>query len=394
MNQSAVCELCGEPMPDGEEMFKYHGYSGPCPKPPMCKVCGGHFDHGIVKDGACEACRHNSLKRTECEFSRDNFRVGKSMNKSEIAEKARQFYEQNATNVVNVPRPGHPEDKSGWDGVRRASQAKFVAQDALVMTLPDAFDFAAKFGERAIAESQAPQNLSSSPEARKKSALSSVHNAEAGLRPSAESAEMVSIPSRTVESCSNSELGDGEPSPPSASLHSLMAEFCETRVISRTGTKEALSFAQFVRQRDADSAMIAAQLPGPEYRCASCGEFLEIGPQDETVIHFKVCKCRSGAAQEVSPPSRPDCELLSSPESELAFDDELNPDEETVRTLKEDNIEMYGQIEKLEGDTGELKAALRQLMHCVEKGDKGWTLGDQLSLAKAYAKAERLAGPD
>ena len=30
----AKCELCGEPMPDGEEMFKYHGYSGPCPKPP------------------------------------------------------------------------------------------------------------------------------------------------------------------------------------------------------------------------------------------------------------------------------------------------------------------------------------------------------------------------
>jgi hypothetical protein len=28
------CELCGEAMPSGEEMFKYHGYSGPCPKPP------------------------------------------------------------------------------------------------------------------------------------------------------------------------------------------------------------------------------------------------------------------------------------------------------------------------------------------------------------------------
>ena len=29
------CELCGEPMPPGEEVFKYHGYSGPCPKPPL-----------------------------------------------------------------------------------------------------------------------------------------------------------------------------------------------------------------------------------------------------------------------------------------------------------------------------------------------------------------------
>ncbi|MBZ0105576.1 MAG: hypothetical protein K8H84_08080 [Sulfuricella denitrificans] len=31
------CELCGEPMPEGEEMFKYHGYSGDCPKPPLPK---------------------------------------------------------------------------------------------------------------------------------------------------------------------------------------------------------------------------------------------------------------------------------------------------------------------------------------------------------------------
>lgn len=29
------CQLCGEPMPEGEEMFNYHGYSGPCPKPPL-----------------------------------------------------------------------------------------------------------------------------------------------------------------------------------------------------------------------------------------------------------------------------------------------------------------------------------------------------------------------
>lgn len=34
----AKCELCGEPMPEGEEMFKYHGYmAGGCPKPPLDK---------------------------------------------------------------------------------------------------------------------------------------------------------------------------------------------------------------------------------------------------------------------------------------------------------------------------------------------------------------------
>lgn len=31
MNDTAKCEICGEPMPRGEEMFKFHGYSGPCP---------------------------------------------------------------------------------------------------------------------------------------------------------------------------------------------------------------------------------------------------------------------------------------------------------------------------------------------------------------------------
>lgn len=32
------CTLCGEPMPAGEEMFQFHGYSGPCPKPPLSKL--------------------------------------------------------------------------------------------------------------------------------------------------------------------------------------------------------------------------------------------------------------------------------------------------------------------------------------------------------------------
>jgi hypothetical protein len=37
MNAVAKCELCGEPMPEGEEMFVYHGYSGACPRPPVPK---------------------------------------------------------------------------------------------------------------------------------------------------------------------------------------------------------------------------------------------------------------------------------------------------------------------------------------------------------------------
>lgn len=37
MPEEAVCGLCGLPMPKGEEMFRYHGYSGPCPTPPKPK---------------------------------------------------------------------------------------------------------------------------------------------------------------------------------------------------------------------------------------------------------------------------------------------------------------------------------------------------------------------
>lgn len=35
MTEQPKCEVCGEPMPPGEEMFKYHGFSGDCPKPPL-----------------------------------------------------------------------------------------------------------------------------------------------------------------------------------------------------------------------------------------------------------------------------------------------------------------------------------------------------------------------
>lgn len=30
-----ACALCGKPMPPGEEMFRFHGYSGPCPDLPL-----------------------------------------------------------------------------------------------------------------------------------------------------------------------------------------------------------------------------------------------------------------------------------------------------------------------------------------------------------------------
>lgn len=41
----ALCGICGEPMPPGEEMFQYHGYSGPCPTPPKPNPPPASEDH-------------------------------------------------------------------------------------------------------------------------------------------------------------------------------------------------------------------------------------------------------------------------------------------------------------------------------------------------------------
>jgi hypothetical protein len=38
MTTKATCKLCGHPMPEGEEMFHYHGYSSKCPEPPLKKM--------------------------------------------------------------------------------------------------------------------------------------------------------------------------------------------------------------------------------------------------------------------------------------------------------------------------------------------------------------------
>lgn len=57
--QVPVCELCGEPMLESESMFKFHGYSGPCPKPPLnvSKAQVRRFD---AESWVCVHCRPSS----------------------------------------------------------------------------------------------------------------------------------------------------------------------------------------------------------------------------------------------------------------------------------------------------------------------------------------------
>ncbi len=52
------CQICGEPMPPGEEMFNYHGLSGPCPAPPLKSV-------GLYKplnDHALATLQHSTIR--------------------------------------------------------------------------------------------------------------------------------------------------------------------------------------------------------------------------------------------------------------------------------------------------------------------------------------------
>lgn len=51
------CELCGEPMPPGESMFKFHGYSGPCPKPPLPKPKTGREEAVAMLEAAAAEWR-------------------------------------------------------------------------------------------------------------------------------------------------------------------------------------------------------------------------------------------------------------------------------------------------------------------------------------------------
>jgi hypothetical protein len=67
--EKTLCKLCGEPMPEGEEMFWYHGYSGPCPKPPLPQVKSG------VERIAAERARQVSGERKSAEHD-DTHRMG------------------------------------------------------------------------------------------------------------------------------------------------------------------------------------------------------------------------------------------------------------------------------------------------------------------------------
>ena len=61
MSDIAKCAICGDPMPAGEEMFKYHGYSGDCPKQPLPKPTVKQKIPGLVAAVAVKDNRKVSM---------------------------------------------------------------------------------------------------------------------------------------------------------------------------------------------------------------------------------------------------------------------------------------------------------------------------------------------
>ena len=65
MTDEYRCELCGELMPPGETMFKFHGYSGPCPKEPLPRPAPINWQERAERAEAevatCKVCRAINL---------------------------------------------------------------------------------------------------------------------------------------------------------------------------------------------------------------------------------------------------------------------------------------------------------------------------------------------
>lgn len=65
LNPVTNCVICGKTMPEGEEMFRYHGFSGKCPAPPTREW----LDRPFKEHGRAIAEHHAKIAvaKIECE---------------------------------------------------------------------------------------------------------------------------------------------------------------------------------------------------------------------------------------------------------------------------------------------------------------------------------------
>lgn len=133
-----LCEICGEPMPENEVGFRYHGYSGPCPKPPTpqqspitglindiaaaylgmyadpardpMEQCTSTID-GIVRPFVDGFCQENAELRAELEDTRQ--------------------HNENLLRQLGVFRVGDEPWSAVWARLRGMSQQLATAKSAL-----------------------------------------------------------------------------------------------------------------------------------------------------------------------------------------------------------------------------------------------------------------------
>ena len=99
MTDTPKCELCGEPMPAGEEMFKFHGYSGNCQKPPLTKPKQKEIWLVLDEDGKPLHC---ASWQNAC-----HEHINDAINEHDI-EGAAKWTVRQATLVPNVELTGRP----------------------------------------------------------------------------------------------------------------------------------------------------------------------------------------------------------------------------------------------------------------------------------------------
>ena len=90
MEENPKCSLCGDPMPVGEEMFKFHGYSGPCPKPPLPTpawhdefVAYCHFVRGSIQ--TCDSDAEGAFKVFKTKTVNEQRKAGHDARNKEVA---------------------------------------------------------------------------------------------------------------------------------------------------------------------------------------------------------------------------------------------------------------------------------------------------------------------
>lgn len=79
------CELCGKPLPPGEEMFRYHGYSGPCPEFALHEYHQHMAEADMVASNSELRCQQAERERDEARAERDALRADVRLEQSRTA---------------------------------------------------------------------------------------------------------------------------------------------------------------------------------------------------------------------------------------------------------------------------------------------------------------------